>query len=52
MKILGQILSNKDNDDEHINKRKKAKNVMLGRIQAMNLNSKEAFNIFYILIYI
>jgi len=40
VKILGQILSNKDNDDEHINKRKKAKNVMLGRIQAMNLNSK------------
>ena len=40
VKILGQILSNKDNDDEHINKRKKANNVMLGRIQAMNLNSK------------
>ena len=52
VKILGQILSNKDNDDEYINKRKKAKNVMLGRIQAMNLNSKEVFNIFYFLIYI
>jgi len=38
--------------NKHINKRKKAKNVMLGCIQAMNLNSKEVFNIFYFLIYI
>jgi hypothetical protein len=40
VKILGQILSSKDNDEEHINIRMKTTNVMLGRIQAMNLNSK------------
>jgi hypothetical protein len=39
MKILGQILTSDGKDVEHFNKRKSATNVMIGRLQALNLNS-------------
>jgi hypothetical protein len=39
VKILGQIISNDHQDDEHISKRKKAMHAMIGKLQAMNLNS-------------
>jgi hypothetical protein len=39
MKILGQILSNNNNDKLHLEKRKSATNTMMGRLQTMNLNS-------------
>ena len=39
MKILGQILTSDGKDIEHLNKRKCATNVMIGRLQALNLNS-------------
>jgi hypothetical protein len=39
VKILGQIISNDHRDDEHISKRKKAMHAMIGKLQAMNLNS-------------
>jgi len=39
MKILGQILSNDNTDKSHLAKRKQSTNTMMGRIQALNLNS-------------
>ena len=39
VKILSQIISNEHNDDEHISKRKKATHAMIGKLQAINLNS-------------
>ncbi len=39
MKILGQILTSDGKDLEDLNKRKSTKNVMIGRLLALNLNS-------------
>ena len=39
MKVLGQILSNNNNDKLHLEKRKSSTNTMMGRLQSMNLNS-------------